>query len=220
MPRNRARRLDSYRSNRRIGTRTAKARILIVCEGSKTEPNYFKAIRQELRLLSVDVEVLRSHIGTEPRQVIESAVEILAQHDYEKDFVFCVFDQDEHRSFWAAIQLAQAKNAAFRNKGRNIVFRAIPSVPCFEIWLLMHYVTVTREIERDDACRILKEHPPGYTKGCAYIYERTSPYLEEAYRNARAVKCNEQHLCDDRSRKPYTEVDDVVKMLRELRVRP
>jgi hypothetical protein len=40
--------------------------MLIVCEGEKTEVNYFKAIRREKRLPDADIEIVLSDHGTSP----------------------------------------------------------------------------------------------------------------------------------------------------------
>lgn len=216
MPKNKARSIDSYRHSRRENTRTAHARILIVCEGEKTEPNYFEAIRQKLRLPSVDIRVMQSSFGTAPKQVVDCALETLEKEEYERDFVFCVFDQDSHHSFVEAIQQAETINKSLQDSRKAVVFRAIPSVPCFEIWLLMHYIPVTREIERTEVSRKLKEHLRGYKKACDFAYERTAHLVETAFQNAAAVKRNKAYLDDSQSRRPYTEVDDVVRKLKNL----
>lgn len=53
---------------RKQGRRGSYDRVLIVCEGSKTEPNYFKEIRAAHRLHTANVEVQPGILGTEPLQ--------------------------------------------------------------------------------------------------------------------------------------------------------
>lgn len=49
-------------------------KVIIVCEGSKTETGYFHAIRKELRLQVVQVSIL--HPGaTNPRRIVEAAIQ-------------------------------------------------------------------------------------------------------------------------------------------------
>ena len=50
---------------RKLARRASYDRILIVSEGSKTEPNYFGEIRQAYRLHTANVEVRPSELGTE-----------------------------------------------------------------------------------------------------------------------------------------------------------
>lgn len=51
---------------RKQGRRASYDRILIVSEGSKTEPNYFREIRAAFRLHTANVEVRPSELGTAP----------------------------------------------------------------------------------------------------------------------------------------------------------
>jgi hypothetical protein len=43
--------------DRQPGNRTPSQAILIVCEGEKTEPNYFNALRSYIKLTTVQVEI-------------------------------------------------------------------------------------------------------------------------------------------------------------------
>ena len=61
---------------RKLARRASYDRILIVSEGSKTEPNYFGEIRQAYRLHTANVEVRPSELGTAPIQVVQYACRI------------------------------------------------------------------------------------------------------------------------------------------------
>lgn len=111
---------------RKSRTREPKPKVLIVCEGKETEPQYFNLIKREYHLRSV-VVVKQSILGSAPISVAQSAVELnQAQIDlygpsaeYEK--VFCVYDTDKHTSLREAKQLIDEHN-----------FAAIISNICFE----------------------------------------------------------------------------------------
>lgn len=45
-------------SPRKVNTRELKQRFLIVCEGERTEPNYFKSFRVPKNVVSIDVRGL------------------------------------------------------------------------------------------------------------------------------------------------------------------
>lgn len=60
---------------RKQPTREPYDRILIVCEGKKTEPNYFEEIRKEERIPTAHIYVLHSQFGTQPLQVVKFAEE-------------------------------------------------------------------------------------------------------------------------------------------------
>lgn len=61
---------------RKIGRCAGYDRILVVSEGSKTEPNDFKEIRAFYRLQTANVEVQPSELGTSPIQVVKYAKEL------------------------------------------------------------------------------------------------------------------------------------------------
>ena len=51
-----------------------------------------------------------------------------------------VFDRDEHHSYHAALAQPQRRNGKLRNDNRMAVpVEAVASVPCFELWLLLHF---------------------------------------------------------------------------------
>ena len=58
---------------RKLSRRASNDRILIVSEGSKTEPNYFSEIRAAYRLHTANVEVRPSELGSAPIQVVQYA---------------------------------------------------------------------------------------------------------------------------------------------------
>ena len=66
---------------RKLNKRSSYDRILIVSEGSKTEPLYFKEIRATYRLNTANVEVQPSALGTEPLQVVHYARNLFEKGD-------------------------------------------------------------------------------------------------------------------------------------------
>jgi DNA-binding transcriptional ArsR family regulator len=65
---------------RRKAQRQPAERLLIVCEGSKTEPLYLGEIRQQLRLPSANVQVQPAAYGTEPLRIVEYAERLFTEH--------------------------------------------------------------------------------------------------------------------------------------------
>ena len=132
---------------RKLGRRASYDRILIVSEGSKTEPNYFKEIRAAHRLQTANVEVQPGELGTQPIQVVQYAKSLFENGDRHKQIqprafeqVYAVFDRDDHRTYFDALQLAESLDGKLRNDNKQPVsLKAIASVPCFELWLLLHY---------------------------------------------------------------------------------
>ena len=86
------------RLERKIGRRAPYDRLLIVCEGKETEPNYFNEIRKLYRLPSANVLAVPSKYGTQPQKVVNYAYDYCREHNkWEK--VFCVFDRDNETTY-------------------------------------------------------------------------------------------------------------------------
>src|SRR4051812_27041969 len=94
-----------WRPLSRQGPRIApRPRILVVCEGEVTEPEYLRALKNHHRVQTVEVEIIR-HKGV-PKSVVEHAVKMSEDarkeaKTYKNSFlaydkVWCVFDVDEH----------------------------------------------------------------------------------------------------------------------------
>ncbi len=154
---------------RKKANRAGYDRILIISEGEKTEPLYFEEIRQHYRLHTTNMRVMKGAYGTTPQQVVDLARdECLKTQEWEQ--AFCVFDRDDHpkANFDNAIASAAALDKKYRNELKQpIRFTAIPSIPCFELWLLLHFDCVTQECHRNEVYSLQRQpdHLPGYDKG-------------------------------------------------------
>ena len=112
---------------RRAAVRQPHERLLIVCEGEKTEPQYLREIQQALRLATAHLQVLHSQFGTEPQQLLDYALSIFtsggrAHGPKAFDRVVLVFDRDEHKTYHEAL----AKAAGPRGKLKNDNGAAVP----------------------------------------------------------------------------------------------
>lgn len=205
-----------------MGRRASYDRILIVSEGSKTEPLYFAEIRAEHRLHSANVQVHPSAIGTQSRQVVEYARDLFNNGDRYKSIqprafeqVYAVFDRDDHRTYFDALSLAKSLDRTLRNDTRQpIRFKAIASVPCFELWLLLHFEEVHHPLHRDEALARTKRHISGYTKGSRGCFMKTKDRLDLAI--ARAQKLANRYNEFD-GVEPFTGVAELVSVLTRLR---
>ncbi|WP_457938281.1 RloB family protein [Mesorhizobium sp. 10J20-29] len=199
---------------RKAPKRAPYPRVLIVCEGAKTEVNYFEEIRQEARLPTVNVCVLHSPLGTAPQQVVEAAEEeFLKSKGFEK--VYAVFDRDEHLTYANAIAMAVARDQKLKSDEKKAVsFEACVSVPCFELWLLLHFANIMAPIHRHAALAQLQQHLIEYTKGTAGTYAATLANLEVATNRAIALKQQFSRLPGVDA---YTDVHELVDTLKKLK---
>jgi hypothetical protein len=203
---------------RKKARRETYDRILIVSEGEKTEVLYFDEIRKYYKLATTHVKVCRSEYGTTPLQVVDFALH-LCEETREWESVFCVIDRDDHPGYEDALNKARAHDKKLRNDLKQpIEVRAIPSNPCFELWLVLHFERVERNIHRDEVVRVLRDRLiPGYEKGRRGIFEITRTRLDTAYTNADRIKARQERRDLPGMDNPCTCVDELVKVLCELR---
>lgn len=217
VPRKQSRKRN-YESLRRRGpNRAPYDRVLIVCEGSKTEPQYLERLRTDLRINRQNMLVMGDG-GSAPESVVQTAID---EFNADKDFdqVFCVFDKDEHAGYGGAIDRIASK-VLRRRVGRNASFSAITSVPCFEYWLLLHFVDSDAPFNRagpdsaaDKVLRELVKHDAAYRKSDGTIYERTKDNLEVAIQRSRRIIERSITTGNDN---PSTRVHELVLVLQSL----
>jgi RloB-like protein len=201
---------------RTLGSRPAYDRVLIACEGKKTEPLYLDDIRKKFRIPSAHLRVLHSEFGTQPRQVVDFA-ESKFLETREFDWVYAVFDRDIHTTYHDALARAAALDNKLKNTEKKLVrFIAVPSVPCFELWILLHYVNHQAFCDRHEMFQRVRQQIPTYDKGLQGIFSLTEANVATA--TARAEWLREQygpHSGVD----PYTGIDLLVAKLLSVRKR-
>lgn len=199
---------------RRHGRRQPRERILIVCEGEQTERNYFEEIREEARLSTATIKTVPSNLGTNPENVVRSAEAKFKSLGRTFDRIYAVFDRDDHQGYANAIDMAAKRNGKLLNAERKATqFQAIPSVPCFELWLLIHFAQTQGPIHRDDIAARLKRHWPDYAKNIPNAYATTKDRLEIAKRHATQTR---QQVGPLPGTDCYTDVDQLVEVLLNL----
>jgi hypothetical protein len=187
--------------------------IRIVCEGEKTEPIYFNELKKAFRLSNANIKVCGR--GSDPLSVVDFAIETY-RREPEFDRVYCVFDRDRHTTYPAALDKVRRTRLGRGNK----IF-AIPSVPCFEFWLLLHFTYTTRPFDAppgDSICsRVIEElmnYLPAYRKGQQDFFYKMQDKLDNAISNSRRVEQFHQTSGTDN---PSTLVHSLVDYLRDLK---
>lgn len=153
--------------------RFIECRILIVCEGEKTEPKYFKSFNKKNNgVFVVDMSIAGGGINT--IQVVDEAIRLKEIADKKKmpyDVVWAVFDRDSFKAekFNAAIIKANANNVqcAWSNEA-------------FELWYLLHFEYRNTPMSRKEYQSRIEYHinnSPLYKKKKSYTYKKN----EEAH---------------------------------------
>ena len=168
--------IDYY--NRKVKSRRW---FLIVCEGEKTEPNYFKSFPVDTKVIKLDIK----GEGKNTKSLVKKAIEWKNKDEYdENDRFWCVFDRDKNpknsndaQNFNAAITLA-------RNNGIDVAY----SNDAFELWYLLHfhfYNTGTSRKDYPDKLTELLGHK--YQKNSETIYEELKDKQQDAIKHAKLL---------------------------------
>lgn len=175
MPR-RARNAHRVPNLKRPGPRREpKRRFILFCEGAKTEPAYFEAIKRARSSTLIAVEIVPA-VGV-PMTIAERAAEEAQTHRHrrgrrdsfeEGDQIWAVFDRDAHPHFEKAVMLCEQHGV-----------KVARSDPCFELWLILHERDYDRPCDRHEAQRKFECRPE-------YDFDALVRRVEEAESRAEA----------------------------------
>ena len=142
---------------RHRASREPKRRFTLFCEGKRTEPAYFDAIKRAYPSALIDVKI-HPGVGV-PFTVAKKAVEFAREsrrqrNSFEQgDEVWAVFDRDVHPNFQDAVRLCEQKG-----------IKVARSNPCFEVWLILHEQDYTKPNTRHQVQKVLQDLRPEYDK--------------------------------------------------------
>lgn len=166
--------------------------------------------------------MFHSQFGTEPQQVLKYALSVFTNGAPERglrqrafDRIVVVFDRDEHLTYHAALAQAEAQNGKLKNDdGDAVQLDVVASVPCFELWMLLHFEDVLAPLHRHEALERLKAYLPDYEKGGGGHWADTQAHLSNAIERA-------EHLAaannPNEGIQPYTAMHDLVSRLIHLK---
>ena len=166
---------------------------------------YFAAARVRYGLTTAEVVLADNTEGSAPISVVKCAEKKSAEKGgYDK--IFCVFDRDGHLSFGKARE--KIKELAGRKKKPLAIAEAI-SVPCFELWVLLHFKRTDAAFGKcDDVVRRIRErHMLGYEKADATTAKQLMAYIDTALANADWLEQCAPH----NNFNPYTSVHHVLR---------
>jgi hypothetical protein len=174
---------------RRSRRRSQKSRLLIVCEGKETEPNYFRGLRDEESVRQrFTVVVLKGKGGSGLAVVQQACAEKQKAGARGEGFdeVWCVFDVEQQGQ---RQDLNNARTLAEQNKIKVAI-----SNPCFETWLLAHFLRTSKSFANGDkvVAELNKywqcEFGQDYEKNDHQLFLRLASRVRTAIMNARKVR--------------------------------
>ena len=190
------------KSRRKEATKELFYSFLIVSEGTRTEPEYFRHFTsRRSRVLTVGAD--RSTM-----KLVEDALRIRDLDTF--DYKWVVFDKDDNQDFNEAIAYAERKG-----------FQCAWSNESFELWFCLHFIDLTSAVSRRQYVEILereiRKFIPDfvYSKGGDVMYDILKQYGSEDMAKLRAQKLRLQYQdMDYSSHNPCTTVDILVGKLK------
>jgi hypothetical protein len=183
-----------------------RRRILIVCEGSVTEPGYFSGLAR-LKREVIKIEIRHDH--QDPKSIVELAVRLkkeahrksLRCREENFDAIWCVFDQDEHP------MLAEARQQA-RDNCIDVAF----SNPNFGLWLLLHFEECTQPILPRELQRKLEAYAAVSGSNRKRVeFDRLRSGVEMAIQRSERL-CERQRDSGSGYANPWTNVGNLAKL--------
>ena len=201
-------------SGRRQGTRDQIVKFLIVCEGEKTEPNYFRAFTERWSEVK---EIKVAGCGCSTCQLIIEAKKLREKLERERmvpfDRVWLVFDKDEFKDFNKAI--AKAKK-----EGMNCAW----SNQAFELWYVLHFQYLDTGVDRKQYIEMIEDKVRKASKSKTFKYKKNDEGFyqilqehgeeEQAIKRAQKLRENMGEKKNYATHNPRTEVDLLVDELR------
>jgi len=179
-------------------------RILIVCEGEKTEPNYFRKFQANQEVYD-SIEVHGTGYNTV--SLINEAIRIRDKAIQRKEpyiETWCVFDKDNF-----SIELFE--NAI--NLANNNQIRCAYSIEAFEIWYMLHFnlydTAFSRFQYKDMLSKLLNKL---YSKNDTEMYSLLQGRQSRAIQNAKTLFYRQCSL-PLKDRNPVTTVFQLVERL-------
>ena len=196
---------------RQTKTRETRKKFLIVCEGEKTEVNYFKAFTVPKK-----IEVRVKGEGKNSLSLVEKAIKMIdnLKKDDSFDQIWCVFDKDN----CSKEQFNQAEGLA---KEQNI--KIAYSNEAFEIWFILHFQYLDIATSRSEYLTILTNQmkkygllnkKEKYKKNREDMYEKLKPYQRTAITNAaKLIQDRDEAKKHPFDANPSTTVQELVQEL-------
>ena len=201
--------------------RKVKPIVLIVTEGSQTEPKYFEHFKTRQNNIDIRVVGSRSSAGeTDYVSLVRKAREYQERNQLSSstgDSVWVIADADVNYNNPKPMAEKNSKLNQARKMADNREINLLLSSPCFEFWFLLHYQYTTRFIkDYADMRSLLQKYIPVYTK-TADVYELINDRTKTAVANAKRA---EQHHLQAGCMLPFgvdvNPFTDVYKLMEKL----
>ena len=190
---------------------------LIVTEGTKTEPNYFEKLKDEInkkykdRIDRISIQIEGVGEGANTLSLLDRAQEIVSCSPIEFKHVWLVYDQDDFPKDDFDNTFYRCKSLSKQNE--STIYHALWSNECIEYWFLLHFGLLQSAISRSEYYPRLSEYIGSkYEKNRDDIYTLLKPNLEKAIQNAKQVAKGNEDIPPSQCT-PGTAVYEIFDML-------
>ena len=169
-------------------------RFLIVCEGKKTEPNYFRKFPDNPDIYD-DIDIHGTGYNTE--SLIKEAIRLRDDARKRKEpyiEVWCVFDKDDFPidKFHKAIMLA----------GQNQI-KCAYSIEAFELWYMLHFNFYDTALSRE-------QYKEKLTELLGKPYQKNDTEMHKLLKNRQSIAIrNASRLYELQQKRPLTEQNPI-----------
>ena len=194
----RSNRVEKKRKER---TKEVRVYFLIVCEGEKTEPNYFNSFKTNVKTFVYNIETLGE--GSNTKDLVKRTIKAKNYSSQEYDSIWAVFDRDSFSpsNFNSAIDLANSNN-----------IKVGWSNEAFELWYLLHFQYRNTSMSRDNYKKAIEDeinakiianskgkYPKKfqYKKNSQDMYSILEKYGNQSQAILWARKLESNHLCNN-----------------------
>ena len=223
IPNEHLKRFAREEQKRKRDVRKKRKYYLIICEGEKTEPNYFQGLKEDLPkgvLIYYQIDIEGTGRNTE--SLVDEALRLKKLYEKESnrpiDRLWVLFDRD---SFSAN----DFNNAVQRCKNSQPEIGCAWSNEAFELWYLLHFHYynhgMSRKAYQDSIEENLKPRVGNdyrYKKNSTEMYTLLKEHgsLDDAIRNGKRLVENFENRQDYANHNPCTMVWQLVEELIEL----
>ncbi|MBI2966587.1 MAG: RloB domain-containing protein [Bacteroidetes bacterium] len=204
-------RFERQEKKRAIAIRDERVYFLIVCEGEKTEPNYFEALKKELPIGTVEIKI--DGTGRNTISLVEYTIKQKDIASRKYDRVWAVFDKNSFpdNNFNSAIIKARDNNVncAWTNEA-------------FELWFILHFQYRNTGMKRKEYQDCIEQEIQSRSGDKGYKYKKNDPntysLLKKYGNQEQAIKWAkklQQNFTDERyaAHNPCTRVHELIEEL-------
>ena len=191
---------------------------LIVTEGTKTEPNYFEAIKLRINKKyknRISLEIRGD--GKNTVGLFDDAKEIVERNQKQFSFkhIWVVYDTDD----FPKDKIDSVSELCKKNSTSYCRYHAIWSNQCIELWFLLHFGYYQSDLHRDyyfpKLDKWLKSINAGkYEKNREDMFSVLEPYIDDAIKNAVRLQKEQNGDKSPSNSKPGTKVYELIEKLK------